>query len=463
MTAGVPTAMMGCAMPLAPARRRTTPMCTPDPAFYPLLARLLVPLTGVVHAASLTALTDLVWAVLLAQALHPADLVRALPALATAQARQGFRRVRRGLERAGLTSHVLTPRLVPVVLGLVADGEVLLVLDSSRCGRWEVFTLGVRLGGRVLPVAWQVLPYPWPKGQFTPTVLTLLDRTLACWPPDRPVHLVADRGFPSKALVRRLHEWRRRLRLGYTLRLKIGEWVQSPDERLVPVAALVGNPTAGRWRSWAASYPGCADAQTPTRLVAGRALAVWPRHQAGPADQARRQARAAARAAHLRSKGQARAVATDTVWCLLTTDATWRAAVTHYDGRFSTEGTYRDLKSWDWEEVVNRQREAALVEGLTGLAVLSYLVQVGIGVAADRTQEPGARARQRQWTTTDRLSGFSRGRLVLHDHAHDWRPWLRPALTDLLQTLGAGPGSRVRPQPARRSVRPPTVPHQEAA
>jgi DNA-binding CsgD family transcriptional regulator len=109
--------------------------------------------------------------VLVAQSLRPADLVRALPDLATAHARQGFRRVQRGLTRGCLTSTALTPRLVPAVLRLVADAEVLLVLDSSRCGRWEVFTLGVRCGGRVLPVGWQGLPYPWPKGQYTPTTL----------------------------------------------------------------------------------------------------------------------------------------------------------------------------------------------------------------------------------------------------------------------------------------------------
>src|SRR3712207_9080459 len=66
------------------------------------------------------------------------------------------------------SSETLTPRLVPAVLRLVPDQEVLLVLDSTRADRWEVFTLGVRYHGRVLPVAWSVLPYPWPKGQFTP-------------------------------------------------------------------------------------------------------------------------------------------------------------------------------------------------------------------------------------------------------------------------------------------------------
>jgi hypothetical protein len=419
-----------------------------DPAVYVLVGQLLQAVLRPTHTTGFAAVSSLVWAILCAQSLHPADLVRALPDLTTAHARQGFRRVQRGVRRGCWTSAALTPPLVAAVLRLVADAEVLLVLDSSRCGRWEIFTLGVRCGGRVLPVGWQVLAYPWPTGQYTPTTLTLLNRVLGCWPPDRAVHLVADRGFPSKALVRRLDEWRRWRRLGYTLRLTIGAWVTLADGRTVRLADLVGNPSAGRWQTWTAHYPGCRTALPPTRLVAGRGLPVWPRHQWGPADRARRQARAQRRAAHLISKGQAQAVATDTVWCLLTTEATWPAAVSRYSGRFSTEGTYRDLKAWGWETRVSALTEVEMVEGLTGLAIVSYLVQVELGVAAGRTQEAGARARQRQWTTTGRLSPFSRGRLVLHDHAHDWRPWLQTALAELTQTLNADPAVPDGAQPA---------------
>lgn len=419
-----------------------------DPAVYALVSQVLQVVLRPPHATGFATLSALVWAVLVAQSLRPADLVRALPDLATAHARQGFRRVQRGLTRGCLTSAALTPRLVPAVLRLVSDAEVLLVLDSSRCGRWEIFTLGVRCGGRVLPVGWQVLPYPWPKGQYTPTTLTLLDRVLGSWPPERAVHLVADRGFPSKALVRRLDEWRRWRRLGYTLRLTIGAWVTLADGRTVRLADLVGTPSAGCWQTWVAHYPGCRTGLASTRLVAGRGLPVWPWHQRGPADQARRQVRAQQRAAHLISKGQTQAVATDTVWCLLTIETTWPAAVTRYSGRFSTEGTYRDIKEWDWETRVSALTDVAVVEGLTGLAVVSYLVQVAIGVAAGRTQQAGARARQQQWTTTDRLSPFSRGRLVLHDHAHDWRPWLRTALAELTQALSADPAGPDAAQPA---------------
>jgi hypothetical protein len=88
-----------------------------------------------------------------------------------------------------------------------------------------------------------------------------------------------------------------------------------------------------------------------------------------------------------------------------------------------------------------------VVDGLTGLAVVSYLVQASLGAAAGRTRQAGARARQQQWTTTDRLSVFSRGRLVLHDRAHDWRPWLATVLPALTQRLRGEPQSCAPPTP----------------
>src|SRR5947209_6271869 len=96
-------------------------------------------------------------------------------------ARQRYKRVARCWERPWLTPAWLTPRLVRAALALgepaawgPSAGQVLVALDSVRCGSWEVFTLGVVWHGRVVPVSWAVLPYPWPKGQVTPTVCRLL-------------------------------------------------------------------------------------------------------------------------------------------------------------------------------------------------------------------------------------------------------------------------------------------------
>jgi hypothetical protein len=413
-------------------------MCAPELALYPLLVRLLAPLVGLTHAASLTAIAELVWALLVAQSLRPADLLRALPRLEAAGARQGFRRVRRLLDRGYFQSPVLTPALLRAALRLVEAADVLLVLDSSRCVRWEVLTLGVQFhGGRVLPIAWAVLPYPWPKKQFTPTTLALLERVFALWPTDRPVHLVADRFFPSYPLFRLLDGWCQRRPLGYTLRLRAGDWVQR-DGEAVQIARLLASVGEGRWRTWRAAYRRQAQTGALVTLVLGRGLPVYPPHQLGPADRGRRQARAAQQARHRRSNGYGAAASGERAWVLLSTEATWPAAVTRYSGRFSTEGTYRDWKSWGWEAVVGQATTATLVDGITGLAAIGAIVQAAIGAAAGRTQAAGARARQQQWTTTDRLSVFSRGRLVLQDRAHSWTPWLGRVLTTLSERLTAG-------------------------
>ena len=138
--------------PLALARSRIRRMGAPDPVVYRLLTELLPCVLGHVRQRSLRAVADLVWALLAAQSLHPADLGRALPDLRTGRARQALRRVRRVVGRPLLRSPGLTPLLVERALQRVADAEVTLVLDSTRCGRWEIFTVSVLYAGRVLPL-----------------------------------------------------------------------------------------------------------------------------------------------------------------------------------------------------------------------------------------------------------------------------------------------------------------------
>jgi hypothetical protein len=361
-----------------------------------------------------------------------------------------LRRVRRALGRPVCTSPQLTPGLLRAALRLVPAGPALLVLDSTRCHRWEIFTLGVRFHGRVLPIAWSILPYPWPKKQFTPTVVALLDRTLAAWPPDRAVHLVADRGFPSLKFFRCLDRWRRQRRLDYTIRLRAADWVRRPTGEAVKVGDLERAVPPGTWSQQAAAFQHRQQAGAPVLLIVGSGLPVYPPHQWGPADQARRQRRAQRRQGHVRSKAQNPTL--DRVWALLTTTASWRQAVPRYLGRFTTEGTYRDLKRWHLGAVAAQATDGAHLDALVGLASLAYYVQASIGAAAGRAAESAARARQRQWCTTDRLSVFWRGRQVLHDRAHDWRPWLRACLPTLAQTLTGEPAP-ASPAPAAHTQR----------
>src|SRR5712675_437576 len=84
-------------------------------------------------------------------------------------------------------------------------------VEPGRSSRWAWCG-----HGRVLPVGWAVLPYPWPKGRFTPTVCALIRQVAAVWPAERPVHLVADRGFPSRQFLWTLCQ----VRWGWTVRLR---------------------------------------------------------------------------------------------------------------------------------------------------------------------------------------------------------------------------------------------------
>ena len=122
---------------------------------------------------------------------------------------------------------------------------LVLVLDTTRLSCWELVTVGVRIGGRVVPVGWVILPYPWPKGQFTPTVPGRLERVFACWPSARAVHLVADRGFPSLKLFRLLERSQTRLQLGYTIRLRAGDWVRDATGQAIKIGSLIDTLPAG--------------------------------------------------------------------------------------------------------------------------------------------------------------------------------------------------------------------------
>ena len=126
---------------------------------------------------------------------------------------------------------------------------------------------------------------------------------------------------------------------------------------------------------------------------------------------------------------------TDKVWALLTMETECAQAVRKYGYRFSTEGTYRDLKSWDLEPVASHETSSAHLDGLIGLAALANFVQAAIGSMAGRVTEKEARARQQQWTTTDRVSVFWRGRQVLQDRAYDWRSWLMIELPEFIHLL----------------------------
>jgi hypothetical protein len=441
-------------------------MPTPD-ALYPLLLPWLHALGGPSHATARLALAHLVTALLLGQSLRPSALMRALWSPTPVPARQRYQRVARAWDRPWLTSAGLTPLLVRAARALVAPdgpgwptaGLTHVVLDSVRCGRWEIFTLGVVWHGRMLPVGWAVLPYPWPKRQFTPTVCALVRAVAAAWPAERPAHLLADRAFPSAPLFRTL----RACGWGWTVRLRASDTVRCADQPQ-PVRARLATAAPERWQLTPATY-GRRQQRVAGAVVVGRGLRVLPWHQSNPGSLRHRARQQAKRQQHLATKhrGQPdRSAETDAWVVLFTSHTTWRGAVSSYRRRWATEGSYRDAQGgwdgqhgWDLEGVVARLPQAARVERVVGLWALGTLVQTWVG---HELSYAGAaeQAVLGQWTTTGRLSVWARGRLALTDPSGALREWLPATLCEGAQRVALGPRAGAPPLGATR-------PQQEAA
>ena len=425
----------------------------PSPsAVYPAILLLIEALGGPPHAAARGALAQLVTTLLCSQRLTATALMRMFASPAPVPARQRYKRVARALDRVWLTSDWLMPRLVRAALVLVTEPTPHLALDTVRCGPWEIFTVGVVWHGRVLPVGWAVLPYPLPKGTFTPTTCALLRRLAAHWPRDRSPHPVADRGFPSQALFRTLAH----LGWAYTVRLRAKDTVRV-DGRAWRLRDLLGTVAEGTWRVTAATYGGGAQAVAGT-LVVGRGLAMTAVHQANAGSRRARAKQDAAR----RKELSAGARQTDGWMLLFTTHAHWRPALRSYRRRWATEGSYRDAQSgwdgrsgWDLDRTVARLTDAEAVARVVGLWALGTPLQSIVGDAVGRADVPPAvQAAVAQWTTTGRLSVWARGQLALSDPSGRLHDFLRDALRTAAARIAAAPPLPA-PPPATLPGRPP--------
>src|ERR1700674_1117461 len=116
----------------------------PPPELYPAVLGFLQALEWIPHGTARAAVAHLLTSLLIAQSLHPADLMRASLSSPSVPARQRYRRLTRAWTRPWLSSAVLTPVLVRAALVLVRvapperapDGGWVVVLDSLRCGGW---------------------------------------------------------------------------------------------------------------------------------------------------------------------------------------------------------------------------------------------------------------------------------------------------------------------------------------
>lgn len=419
-------------------------------ALYPLILCLLQTLHVTTHRTSTRAIAQLVSALLVAQSLRPTPLARVLTSAPAVLAAQRYRRLRRLLDSPALTPARLTPALVRATLALSQPQAPVLVLDTVRCGGWEVFTVGLALPGRVQLLSYALLPYPWPKGQFAPTSCQLLRTVAACWPEAAPrPHLVADRFFPSYACFQTLDQ----LGWEYTVRLRAQQTVTLAGVKQ-PVRTVLATAVPECWSLREAAY-GCGARAIAGRLVVGQGLLVVPWHQRDAGSARGRQRRAAKRAYQRKERRWPQIAQTDAWVVLFTTARTWRAALAAYRQRYHTEASYRDLQGgvdgrqgWDLEPVLQATDDAVRAAALVGLALLAQLLQQWLGA---QVGQPGSGVAQHlpwRWSVHGRLSLFTRGRLLLQESDPAIQAWCQQQLQLLLARLtDAPPTAAVTSQP----------------
>src|SRR4030095_15053310 len=172
-----------------------------------------------------TVVVTVAWAVLcllVAQRVTSAALARALPAEHAGSGRSCLRRVRRWWRGPALDQTTISPALIRLALTLLAaEPPVVVALDTTRLGAWEVWLAGIVVAGRTLPIGWAVIPYPWPKGRFRATTLALIQQLQQAFPVGVRWRLVADRGFPSAGLFAQLRQGG----TDFSVRLRLSDWV----------------------------------------------------------------------------------------------------------------------------------------------------------------------------------------------------------------------------------------------
>jgi hypothetical protein len=385
-------------------------------------------LLGATHA---TVVVTVAWAVLclvVAQRATPAALARALPADQAGSGRSCLRRVRRWWAGPPLDQTTISPRLIRQALALLPPGRpVVVALDTTRLGPWEVWLAGVVVAGRTVPIGWAVLPYPWPAGRFRATTLALIQQVQAAFPPGGRWTLVADRGFPSAVLFGQLRQGG----TDFTVRLRLSDWV-TVDEVYAPVGEhlAAGRLAAGQRTPATIGRGTPALPLVPGGVVVSAALPTPPRHKQNPGTVRERARRAKQHAQHRRHKQgrktkppSAAAQQYARTWVLFTTAPTVAQAVTEYAGRMPIEETFRDWHHhWAVRAAVVDLPTAAMVARLIGVVCVAYTLQLHLGRRLS-VAEAGQR-RRAQWTVTDRVSWFWCGQRLFGDPGYDWSGWL---------------------------------------
>ena len=398
------------------------------------------------------------WAVLcllVAQRVAPAALARALPGEHAGSGRSCLRRVRRWWSGPSLDQAIISPGLIRLVLALLGAGQpVVVALDTTRLGSWEVWVAGIVVAGRTLPIGWAVIPYPWPKGCFRGTTLALVQRLQRAFPAGVHWTLVADRGFPSAALFAQLRQGN----TDFSVRLRLSDWVTvgrvyaMVADHLEAGRLVVGQRTAATMGRGRPDQP-----LVPGYVSVSAAVATPPKHKQNPGTLRERAKRAKAQAQHRVHKRGRKTKPPSAVaqryaqtWVLFTTAPTVAQAVTEYAQRMPIEETFRDWHSgWGVRAAVVELPTAAMVERLIGVVCLTYNLQMHLGQRL--SIDPVGQHRRAQWTVTDRVSWFWCGQRLFDDPGHDWSGWLAQQWESLGQPVAATPATPM-PKPALAEV-----------
>jgi hypothetical protein len=371
------------------------------------------------------------WAVLcllVAQRVTSAPLARALPATHAGSGRSRLRRVRRWWSGPPLDQGTISPALIRLALGLLGTAQsVVVARDTTRLGPWEVWLAGIVVAGRTVPLGWDVIPSPWPKGQVRTTTVPLIPRLQMGFPAGRRWTLVADRGFPSAVLFAQL----RGGATGFSGRLRLSDWVPVSGVYATVAAHLEAGRLGRGQRPAGAMGRGRPDQPlVPGGVVVSADVATAPTHKQNPGTVRAQAKRAKAQAQHRAHKQgrqtkppRAAAQRYAQTWVLCTVAPTVAQAVAEYAQRMPIEETLRDWHSgWGVRAAVIALPPAAMVDRLIGVVCLPYSLQMLLGPQV-RTA-PVGQQRRAQWTVTDRVSWFWCGQRLFDDPGQAWRGWL---------------------------------------
>ena len=386
------------------------------------------------HTTVLRTFAWVILCILVAQQVTPAALARAIPAEESGSGRTRLRRVRRWWQGPELDLGIVTPLLIRAALAVLPKGETIVVaMDTTRTGQWEIWKAGPTFAGHTLPVAWAVIPYPWPKGRFRQTTLALVGQLQRAFPPGLRWSFVADRGFPSALLFSYL-------RLGqtdWTVRLRLSDWVEVAGAyAMVREHLEAGRIKPGERVEATIGSGGKEQPQTKAWLVVNEVVPAAPKHKCSPGTQRERAQREKKREQHLQNKGRKSTPRSEAAkryaktWVLFTTAPTVQEAVRQYSLRMTIEETFRDWHhSWGLRAAAMGMATEGEVCRLVGAVSLAYSLQIELGWRL--SQSALGQQRRAQWTVSDRVSLFWCGQQVFRDGGYDWRNWLAAQWDDL--------------------------------